>query len=126
MTQLIRMAALALTAALCVPALSQPAEARGNYTIYKDNKVDADLAGSIKIKASNTAARIEKLTLKVTCEDGSKEKVVRKDIRVVSGTFETFIGSGQSIKGLFDGGKIEGKFRTALCGFFGGSYSAKK
>jgi hypothetical protein len=111
-----------------VPALSGTALAAtpSKNTAYKDASVDADLPGSIKIKIGQSTTKIAKLTLKARCEDGTTEKVVHKDIRLMDGAFDVPIGPGQSIAGAFTSkSKVSGKFRTALCGFFGGEFTAK-
>jgi hypothetical protein len=132
MPQLIRIAvvtAIAVIAALCVPALTGTAQAAtpSKNTTYKDASVDAELAGSIKIKIGSSTNKIAKLTLIATCEDGSKEKLVERDIQLIDGSFDELIGPGQSLRGSFKNKrKVTGSFRTDLCGFFGGDYSAKK
>ncbi|MCA1481978.1 hypothetical protein, partial [Bradyrhizobium sp. NBAIM08] len=127
MLQLIRTALLAtLLAALSVPALSGTAHAAtpSKNTAYKDASVDADLPGSIKIKIGSSTSKIAKLTLKVTCEDGTKEKLVLKDVRLTGGSFDEGSGPGQSVRGSFTSKhKVTGSFRTDLCGFFGGDYT---
>jgi len=129
-TQLIRVALVAVTAALCVtlPTGGAQAATPTKNTLYTDASVDADQPGSIKIKVGSSTSKIAKLTLSVTCDDGSKEKVVRKDIRLSDGYFEVFVGPGQSISGAFvSKKKASGKFRVAICsGAFVGEFDAKK
>jgi hypothetical protein len=124
-------ALVAVTAALCVtlPAGGAHAATPTKNTLYTDASVDADQPGSIKIKVGGSTDKIAKLTLTVTCSDGSKEKVVRKNIGLLSGGyFETFVGPGQSIAGAFvSKKKVSGKFRVAICsGAFVGEFDAKK
>lgn len=121
-------AAAVVLAVVPLSVLSETAHAAGptKHTTYKDSSVDADISGSIKLKFGASTGRVAKLTLIARCEDG-KEKRVLRGIQFKSGdSFGVDIGPGESITGTFKSKhKVTGKFRTQLCGFFSGSYTAK-
>lgn len=129
MPRLIRVALIALIAALCLPLLGGSAHAATptKNTVYTDAKVDSTRTGKIKIKIGKSTGKIAKLTLTARCSDGSKAKIVRKSVGLRDGYFEIVLGPGQTISGAFvSKKKVSGKFRTALCGVFFGEFDAKK
>ena len=118
----------ALLAALCLPVLSVTADAAPptKHTTYKDSSVDSDISGSIKLKVGSSTGKIAKLTLIANCDTG-REKLVVRNIQFKSDdSFYYNAGPTKSFTGTFRSKhKVTGNFRTDLCGFFGGEYTAK-